>query len=81
MIYFMLSKSLLKWVAVSSLLAWPLVYFLMDKWLENFAAKTDLTMFPFLSGSAIIFILIVITISYQTFKAARTNPLESLRYE
>ena len=68
-------------VVISSLIASPIAYLVMNRWLESFAYRTDITLTVFiLAGLADLFIA-VLTVSYQAIKAALTNPVESLRYE
>jgi putative ABC transport system permease protein len=77
----MLSKEFLKWVLIANLIAWPVAYYFMDKWLQNFAYRTDLKIETFLLSGAVTFIIALLTVSYQTVKAANANPADSLRYE
>ncbi len=80
-ILLLLTKEFAKWVLVANLIAWPIAYYFMDKWLQNFAYRIDLTAWPFfLAGlSALLFALL--TVSYQAVKAAHTNPVDNLRSE
>ena len=68
-------------VLVSNIVAWPLTYFIMNKVLQNYAYRTDLDILTFLLPTVIIFFLALVTISFQVVKIARTNPVNSLRYE
>ncbi|NPD46624.1 ABC transporter permease [Lentimicrobium sp. S6] len=77
----LLLKDVVIWISVSFILATPLSYFAMRKWLENFAYKTDISWWIFLLSAAIAFVIALITVSWQTIKAARKNPIEALRYE
>lgn len=77
----LLSKQFTKWVIVSNLFAWPLAYYLLSRWLENFAYRMDLSPLPFLLSGAAALGIAVITVSFQAIKAAIANPVESLRYE
>lgn len=77
----LLIKDVMIWITVSFLLATPLSYFAMRKWLENFAYKTQIDWWIFLLSAAITLVIALITVSWQTFKAARRNPIEALRYE
>ncbi len=80
-IMFMLNWDLLKWIMISFVLAIPLAYIFMSKWLESFAYKTTLNCWLFaLSGLTAVFIA-VITVSVQSWKASSRNPVEALRYE
>jgi putative ABC transport system permease protein len=77
----MFSTEFTKLVIIGNILAWPLAYFAMNKWLENFAYHTTLTWWMFALGAVLSIAVVVITISYQSYKAARKNPADSLRYE
>ncbi|MFC1561759.1 ABC transporter permease [candidate division KSB1 bacterium] len=70
-----------KWVVASNLIAWPLAYLLMKKWLEEFVYSVELSWVIFLSAGLITLFIAVLTISYQVFKAVRTNPVDALKYE
>lgn len=77
----LLSKDLTRSVLLANILAWPAAYFILEKWLQNFAYRVNLGISLFiLSGSAALAIALL-TISYQTIKAATANPVDSLRYE
>jgi ABC-type antimicrobial peptide transport system permease subunit len=77
----MLSKEFIKWVLIANIIAWPLAYFFMDKWLQNFAYRTSLRIWTFLLSGVLAFMIALLTVSYQTIKAASANPVDSLRYE
>ncbi|MFC1564713.1 ABC transporter permease [candidate division KSB1 bacterium] len=80
-IVILLSGEFTRLIIVSNIFAWPAAYFLISRWLENFAYKINMGAGIFiLSGSLALFIAMV-TIGYQTFKAAHANPVDSLRYE
>jgi len=76
-----LTFNFMKWVLIANLLAWPLIYFSMNKWLQNFAYRTELDIWIFVISSMIGIMIALITISLQTFKAANANPVEALKYE
>jgi len=76
-----LTFGFMKWVLIANLLAWPLIYFSMSKWLQNFAYRTELNIWIFLISSSIGIMIALLTISLQTFKAANENPVEALKYE
>ncbi len=80
-IYFVISGEILILVSVSALIAWPLVYYVSLKWLENFYYRINAGAFSFLAGLAIALAVAAITISYKILKAARINPAQSLKYE
>jgi putative ABC transport system permease protein len=63
------------------LIAIPIGYFIVSKWLEQYAYRIDININIFLIAFGLSLIIAFITVSYQTIKAAITNPVESLRYE
>jgi predicted permease len=77
----MLSKEFVKWVILANLLAWPAAYYAMSRWLENYAYRTDIGWWLFAVSGIATLVIAVVTVSYQSVKAARANPIESLRYE
>lgn len=77
----LLNKSFVKWIIIAFVIATPLAYFAMSKWLENFAYKTTLSWWIFaLAGIAALFVALI-TVSWQSWRAASRNPVEALRYE
>jgi len=80
-IIILLSKNFLKWVLVANLIAWPLAYFAMERWLQNFAYRTGIGISIFLLTTVLVFGVALLTIIFQAIKAALTNPVDSLRYE
>jgi putative ABC transport system permease protein len=80
-IMILLNKDFIKWVLIANLIAWPLAYYVMNKWLQSFAYRISLTIWMFLSSAAVALIIALLTVSYQSVKAALGNPVDSLRYE
>jgi putative ABC transport system permease protein len=80
-ICFLLSKEYTKCVLFANIIAWPLAWFMMNKWLQNFAYHIKIDWWIFLSAGVLTLIIAVITVSYQSIRAALANPVESLRYE
>ena len=77
----MLSKEFALLVGIANLIAWPIAYYAMNRWLQDFAYRIDLEIWAFvLSGFLALFIALT-TVSYQAWKVARTNPVDALRYE
>jgi putative ABC transport system permease protein len=77
----MLSADFAKWVLVANLFAWPLAYYALSKWLQNFAYHIQLQWWTFiLAGGAALFIALA-TVGIQALQAALTNPVETIRYE
>ncbi len=77
----LLAKEFLVLVALASVLAWPVAYYTMSGWLENFAYRIDLGPAYFIASTGVALVITLITIAYQALKAARANPVEALRYE
>jgi putative ABC transport system permease protein len=75
------SKEFTKWVIVSNILAWPLAYFLIDRWLGNFAYRIALTPIPFVLSGAAALLIALVTVGSHAVRAAMANPVDSLRSE
>jgi putative ABC transport system permease protein len=77
-----LSRNFLKWVLVANLIAWPVTYFIVKNyWLSNFPFRISISPLTFVIAGLIAFFIALLTVSYQTIKAARANPVDLLRYE
>ncbi len=77
----MLNKDFAKWVAIAFVIACPIAWYAMHKWLENFAYKTELSWWIFALAGFIAMGIALLTVSFQSWRAATRNPVESLRYE
>jgi len=77
----LLSHEFMKWVVLANLIAWPIGYFAMRSWLQNFAYRTGLTVPMFLGAALAAFAIAATVISLQTYRTAAANPADSLRYE
>jgi putative ABC transport system permease protein len=77
----LLNKDFVARVLVANLVAWPLAYYAMNKWLQNFAYRIKISIWVFIVSAVIALFIALFTVSYQTIRAARGNPVESLRYE
>lgn len=80
-ITFMLTKDFTRWVILANVIAWPLAYFILSRWLENFAFRIGISWWIFLLAGAMALVMAVSVVSYQTIKAATANPVKALRYE
>lgn len=80
-IIFMLNKDFVKLVLIAIVIAWPITWFAMHKWLENFAYKTGLSWWIFVIAGVFAIGIALLTVSWQSFRAARRNPIKSLKYE
>jgi len=77
----MLSKEFTKWVVIGNAVAWPIAYFVMNRWLQNFAYRTSMGLWIFILSALFVLFLALSTVSFQAFKSATANPVDSLRYE
>lgn len=77
----LLNSDYLKWVIIALIISCPVAWYLLSIWLENFANKTALNWWVFALAGIIALVIALLTVSLQTFKAARKNPVEALRYE
>ncbi|WP_430972690.1 ABC transporter permease [Sunxiuqinia rutila] len=77
----MLNKDFVKWVAIAFVLACPIAWYAMSKWLENFAYKTTLSWWIFALAGLLALGIALLTVSWQSWRAATRNPVEALRYE
>jgi putative ABC transport system permease protein len=77
----LLSKDFTKWVLLANLIAWPVAYYFMNKWLQDFAYRIDISWWVFVLSGGIALVIALVTVSWQAVKAAKRNPIESLRYE
>jgi putative ABC transport system permease protein len=80
-IILLLSREFTKWVIAANIIAWPLAYLGMRRWLQNFAYRTPIGFEPFLLSAVLAFCIALITVSYQSIKSALADPVKSLRYE
>jgi putative ABC transport system permease protein len=77
----MLNRDFVKWVAIAFVIATPIAYYAMNKWLENFAYKTELSWWIFALAGILALGIALLTVSWQSWRAATRNPVEALRYE
>ncbi|WP_321370088.1 ABC transporter permease [uncultured Draconibacterium sp.] len=77
----MLNKNFIKWVVVAFAIATPIAYYAMNRWLENFAYKTTLSWWVFALAGVLALGIALLTVSWQSWRAATRNPVEALRYE
>jgi len=77
----MLSKEFLKLVLIASLIAFPVAWWAMNKWLQNFAYRINIDWWIFLVSGVIVILIALITVSFQAIKAVVANPVDSLRSE
>jgi putative ABC transport system permease protein len=77
----LLTKELILLLIIANLITAPVAYYVMNRWLENFAFRTNIGIELFLMAGGITLFFAIATVLYQVIRAARTNPVETLRYE
>ena len=77
----MLTNDFTKWILLANLIAWPTAYYIMNRWLHDFAYKINLSWWMFALAGGIALVIALATVSFQAIKAATANPVKSLRYE
>jgi len=80
-VVFLISNTFIKMVLSANCIAWPIAYYFMNKWLQNFAYRINLSIWIFILSGSLAFCIALVTVGYQAVKAATANPVESLRYE
>jgi len=80
-IYLVISREIVILVAISAVIAWPLIYFIARRWLENFYFRISPGVITFIAGLIAAICIALLTTSYRIMKAARVNPAQSLKYE
>lgn len=77
----LLTKEFLYMIVIGTLIAWPVAYYFTGNWLDNYSYRIGFVWWPYLTAGAIALLIAVATASSQTIKAARKNPVDSLKYE
>jgi putative ABC transport system permease protein len=76
-----LSGSFLKWVVIANIIAIPVTYYVMSRWLAGYAYHARLSPWIFILAAVISLFIALVTVSFQTIRAAYRNPVEALKYE
>lgn len=80
-IVLLLTKEFTRWIIIANLLAWPVSFMLANLWLSNFAYRIDLHWMYFASSGLLTMVIALFTVSWQTIRAALSNPADTLKYE
>jgi len=80
-IILLMSREFTRWVLLSNIIAWPAAYFLMHRWLQSFAYRSEIGLLSFIFSGLIALGIALLTVSVQAIKTAAANPVDSLRYE
>ena len=77
----LLSKEFSKWVLLANVIAWPIGYIVMSRWLQGFAYRSGIAIGAFIVAGGLAWAIAFVTVSYQTIKASLVDPVSSLKYE
>jgi putative ABC transport system permease protein len=77
----MLTTEFIKWVLLANLISWPLAYFIMNQWLQDYVYRIKMGPGMFLTSAVLAILIAILTVSFQTLKAARLDPVHSLKCE
>ena len=77
----LLSLDFTKWVLLANIIAWPMTWFAMKRWLESFAYRAEIPLWIFIVAGIMVFLIAMATVSFHALRASRQNPVMSLRYE
>ncbi len=80
-ILFLITKEFIKWVLIANIIAWPVAYYIMNNWLNDFAYRIKMAPWIFVLAGVFTLLIALLTVSFHTIQAARANPVKSLRYE
>jgi putative ABC transport system permease protein len=77
----LLLKDFLKWIVLANIIAWPVSYYFMHKWLQDYAYRISISWWIFIISLIMALVIALLTVSFQAIKAAIANPVDALRYE
>lgn len=77
----MLSKEYTKWVVFANLIAWPVAWYVVQRWLQNFAYRIEISWWIFVFAGGLVLLIALLTVGWQVIRVANANPVETLRYE
>jgi putative ABC transport system permease protein len=80
-IVFMLTRQFSYWVLLANIIAWPLAFYFLDRWLSNFFYRIEMPYWVFIVSGLLALMLALITVSYKAYKAAVSDPLDAIKYE
>jgi putative ABC transport system permease protein len=74
-------KEFSKWILLANFIAWPISWIVLNKWLQNFAYRINISGLTFVLSGALALVIAMLTVSYQAFRSANINPVKTLRHE
>jgi len=80
-VIFMLSKDFTRWVLIANVIAWPITWYVMSQWMQNYAYRINIRWWMCLLAGGLALLIALLTVGYQSIRAATANPADSIRYE
>ena len=80
-IVFMLTRQFSYWVLMANIIAWPLAFYFLDRWLSNFFYRIAMPYWVFIAAGLLALLMALITVSYKAYRAATSDPLDAIKYE
>ncbi|MCP4724769.1 MAG: FtsX-like permease family protein [bacterium] len=80
-VIFNFSKEFLKWILIANIAAWPVAWYVISRWLQSFAYRTEISLYVFILSGLLAVLIAFLTVIYQSLKSSLANPVDSLRYE
>ncbi len=80
-ILLLLSKEFATWVLIANIIAWPVAYYAMNRWLQGYAYRINIALWSFVLAAVFALAIALFSVSYQAVRAATANPADALRYE
>jgi putative ABC transport system permease protein len=77
----LLTGEFMKWVVLANLIAWPVAWYSVKRWLQDFAYRIDISVVPFAAGGVLVLAVTLCTVAWQALRAATGNPIKAMRYE
>jgi len=77
----MIARESTECILLANLIAWPIAWYVMNQWFQNFAYRTPISLWPFILSGGLAIVIALVTMSIQILKAATANPVDALRYE
>ncbi|MEP5611725.1 MAG: FtsX-like permease family protein, partial [Cyclobacteriaceae bacterium] len=80
-IVYILIKEFVILIGIANIIAWPIIYLVMNGWLDNFATRISIGLSVFFLSGGLVIVIALLTVGYKTLATAKSNPIEALRYE
>ena len=80
-IVFLLSKTLLKWIFIAVIFSWPIAWYFANKWLQTFFYRIDIGFEIFILAGGTVFLIALFSMGFKSIRAARANPVDSIKHE